>query len=126
MSSSRRRPMPPDIRTAVAQRAISREELLRELPELAYDEDTLLDTLAGIDDLEEQIGNLLRQSEEEDALAGARAMLITKEQGRKQRHEGRLDMLKAVALWSAQQAKIPKIKVPGCSANIARTKGPVI
>src|SRR4029077_9913442 len=119
--------MPPDIRAAVAQRALTREALLREFPELADDEEALLDTLSGIDDLEEQIANLLRQSEEEDAFAGARATLIAKDRERKQKHEGRSARLKAVALWAARQGKIRKIRAPGCSASIANPqKGPVI
>src|SRR5580704_19239065 len=117
----------PNLAETVQHRALRRHELLSRFPESEEDDEALLDTLAGLDDLEEQIANLLQQSEEEDALAAAQGALALKYRDRKVAHERRSDRLKAVAMWAAQQAKIRRLKVPGCSASIATpSKGPVV
>lgn len=117
----------PNLAETVQCRALRRQELLSHFPELEEDDQALLDTLDGLDDLELQIGNLLQQAEEEEALAEARGALIAKYRDRKSGHERRSLRLKAVAMWAAQQSKIRKIKVAGCSASVVTPgKGPVI
>jgi hypothetical protein len=117
----------PNLVDAVHQRALRRQELLSQFSELDEDDEALLDTLSGLDDLEEQIAVFLRQAEEEQALAAAHGALALKYRDRKSAHEKRSDRLKAVAMWAAQQAKIKKVKIPGCSASITMpSKGAVI
>ena len=117
----------PNIVETVQHRALRRQQLLGKFPELEEDDQALLDTLDGLDDLDLQIANLLQQAEEEDALADARKVLIEKYRLRKSGHEMRSIRLKAIALWAAQQARIRKIKVAGCSASIVTpTNGPVV
>ncbi len=117
----------PNIVETVQHRALRRQELLSKFPELEEDDQALLDTLDGLDDLDLQIANLLQQAEEEDALADARKALIEKYRLRKSRHEMRSMRLKSIAMWAAQQAKIRKIKVPGCSASVVTPhNGPVV
>lgn len=117
----------PNLIETVQQRPLRRQQLLSRFPELEEDDQALLDTLEGIDGLELQIANLLQQAEEEDALADARKVLIDKQKLRRSRHEMRSIRLKAIAMWAAQQAKIRKIKVPGCSASVVTpSSGPVI
>jgi hypothetical protein len=117
----------PNLAETIRLRGLRRHELLSMFPELEEDDQALLDTLGGMDDLEQQIARLLQDAEEEETLADARGALIAKYRDRKAKHEARSVRLKAVAMRAAQQTKIRKIKVPGCSASIATpSKGPVV
>jgi len=120
---------PPDIKATVAQRALNFDRLTREFPDLAQDEIALFDTLEGMDDLDVQIGRLLREARHSEAHADAIGKVIDEDRVRQRHHRERADKLKAVAMWAAETAVPPikNIRTPECTAGIVRPqKGPVI
>jgi len=116
--------MPRDqaLDAAVLSRQNLREQLLGAWPELADDADTLLDSLAGIDDFEEQVLAVMRQVAEREAHAKALGELIDGMWARKQRLENGAKWLRAAVLHAMQKAKVPRIKAPDMSLSVSPGK----
>lgn len=116
--------MPRDqaLDAAVVSRVNLRDQLLGTWPELADDSDTLLDTLAGLDNFEEQIVAIMRQVAEREAHAKALGELIDGMWSRKQRLENGAKWLKAAVLHAMQEAGVPKIKAADMSLSVSPGK----
>jgi hypothetical protein len=117
--------MPPHdsaLDAAVVTRTNLRQQLLGTWPELAEDSDTLLDTLAGIDDFEEQVVAVMRQVAEREAYAKALGELMAGMHERKQRLENGAKWLRAAVLHAMQEAKVPRIKAADMSLSVSPGK----
>lgn len=111
-----------DLTAAVATRNNLRDRLLTDYPTLADDVETLCDTLAGVDDLEEQIFAVLRAAVERDAYGKALSGLIDDMAARKRRLDEGAATLRLVALAAMQDAGLPKLRAPDMSVSIGRGK----
>lgn len=121
--------MPPHdqaLAAAVVTRQNLREQLVAAWPELADDSDTLLDTLSGIDNFEEQIVAVMRQVAEREVHAKALGELIDGMGARKQRLENGAKWLRAAVLHAMQEAGVPKIKAPDMSLSVSPGKAKLI
>lgn len=107
---------------AVVSRQNLREQLLGTWPELADDADTLLGTLSGIDDLEEQILAVMRQVAEREAYAKALGELMAGMHERKMRLENGAKWLRAAVLHAMTEAKVPKIRAADMSLSVSPGK----
>src|SRR6478752_3721072 len=107
---------------AVVTKTNLRDQLLGTWPELADDSDALIDTLAGIDDFEEQVLAVMRQVAEREAYAKALGELIDGYWARKQRLENGAKWLRAAVLHAMQEAKVPKIRAADMSLSVSPGK----
>lgn len=108
--------------TAILNRTHLRDQLVAAWPELMDDTDTLLDTLSGIDNFEEQIVAIMRQVAEREAHAKAMGELIDGMWARKQRLENGAKWLRAAVLHAMQEAGVPRIKSPDMSLSVSPGK----
>lgn len=111
---------------AVTTRKNLREQLLATWPELADDTEALADTLAGIDEFEEQCLAVLRHAIEREAHGKAIATLIEGMQARKKRLEEGASFLRIAVLNAMQEAALSKIKAPDMSVSIGAGKPRVV
>jgi hypothetical protein len=120
--------MPRDsaLDAAVATRRNLRDQLLATWPELADDTETLTDTLAGIDNFEEQCLAVLRHAIEREAMGKALGALIDGMQARKKRLEEGSKFLRVAVLNAMQEAALPKIRAPDMSVSIGVGKPKVL
>lgn len=116
----------PDLRAAVVTRTNLRDQLLAEYPALIEDNEALADTLAGIDNFEEQVVALLRHVIEREAHGKALATLIDEMGTRKRRLEEGAKNLRGAALQAMQEAGLPKISAPDMSISVGRGKPKVV
>lgn len=120
--------MPPRsqvLDASVLTRLNLRARLLAEFPALLADDHALNDTLAGIDDLEEQIVAVLRLAVEREAMAGALGDLIADMTERKQRLLNGAKLMRGAALHAMQDAglrTITDLKSPDMTITIGRGK----
>lgn len=115
-----------DLQRAAAARAELKNRLLATFPELDGDEQTLNDTLSGIDDLEETIIAVLRVAIEREAMGEALGALIDKMTARKRRLEDGARSLRAAVLQAMQDAGLPSIKAPDMTVSVGRGKPKII
>jgi monoamine oxidase len=99
-----------------------RDQLIAAWPDLEDDHETLLDSLAGLDDFEEQIIATMRHVAEREAHAKAMGDLIEGMQARKQRLESGAKWLRAAVLHAMTEAKVPRIKRPDMSLSVGAGK----
>lgn len=120
--------MPRDsaLDAAIVTRKNLRDQLLAAWPDLTEDADTLLDTLAGLDEFEEQCIAALRHAIEREAMGKALAELIDGMQARKKRLEEGAKFLRVAALNAMQEAGVPKIKAPDMSLSVGYSKPKVV
>jgi hypothetical protein len=107
---------------AILSRTNLRDQLIAAWPELTDDADTLLDTLSGLDNLEEQIVAVMRQVAEREAHGKALGELIEGMQTRKQRLESGAKRLRAAVLHAMTEAKVPRIKSADMSLSVGAGK----
>lgn len=100
--------------------------LLAEYPELAFDNDTLTDTLEGLSDATEIVARIVRQHLETEAQAEGLGGLIKTYSDRKGRMEDRAAALKAMAFKLMQAMGERTIKRPEFTLSIAAAKPSVI
>lgn len=99
-----------------------RDQLLAAWPELAEDGDTLTDTLAGIDDFEEQIVAAMRHVLEREAHAKGIGDYIEALTARKRRLEEGAKWLRAAVLHAMTEAKLSKVKAADFSLSVGAGK----
>lgn len=116
--------MPRDqsLDAAVLNRMSLRDQLVAAWPELEDDSDTLLDSLSGLDNFEEQIIATMRHVAEREANAKALGELIEGMQARKQRLDAGAKWLRAAVLHAMTEAKVPRIKAPDMSLSVGAGK----
>lgn len=118
--------MRSDLGAAVTTRLNLRDQLLAAWPDLTEDADTLLDTLSGLDNFEEQVVAALRHAIEREAHGKALGELIQTMRERKQRLESGVDWLRAAVLNAMQETGCSRIRAADMSVSIGRGKPKVI
>lgn len=113
---------PPDLAAALVTRLNLKDQLLAVYPQLAEDEQTLLDSLDGLDTLNEQIVAVLRHAIEREAHGKALAELIEAMTARKRRLEDGAKSLRATALHAMREANIPKIAAADMTIGVSPGK----
>ena len=88
----------PDLGAALQNDKSLRAQLLGLYPELADDSATLLDTLEGLSDLDEQCAAVIRQALEREAMGDAIGAMIKELQARKGRLEDGAKKMRAAVL----------------------------
>lgn len=116
----------PDLNAALATRLNLKDQLLAVYPQLAEDEQALLDTLDGMDTLNEQVVAILRHAIEREAHGKALGELIEAMRARKQRLEAGARSLRAAALHAMQEAGIPKIPAADMTVTVSPGKAKLI
>lgn len=111
---------------AVVTRRNLRDQLLAEYPSLAEDSEALLDTLSGIDDLEEQCLAVLRHALEREAYGKALAGMMDEMTARKRRLEDGAKTLRLAVLQAMQEAGLPRIKAADMTVTIGRSTKPKV
>lgn len=114
--------MPTDLAAAIVTRLNLKDQILAVYPQLAEDETALLDTLDGLDTLNEQIAAILRHAIEREAHGKALAELIETMTARKRRLEDGAKSLRAAALHAMQEAGIKKIAAPDMTIGVSPGK----
>ncbi len=107
------------IRQELAARNYLREQLQEQFPDA--DEETLRDTLDGINDLPEMIEELLRSSLDDTSLATALKIRMDDMRERYGRLQDRVDRKRKIASSAMDQANIKKIEVPEFTASLRLT-----
>lgn len=95
-----------------------RDELLRRFPTLAEDEQTLLDTLDGVSDLDRQVLAVLRSADNDEMLAAGIESRLDELQARKVRLSERVQNKRAAILHAMEHAGRKKIETPDCTVSI--------
>lgn len=107
---------------AITTRLNLRDRLLTDFPGLAEDDQALLDTLSGIDDLEEQCLAVLRNAIEREAMGKALGELIDGMVARRRRLEEGAKNLRGAVLDAMQKARLPGIRAPDMSVSLSPGK----
>lgn len=119
--------MPPtDLTAALVTRKNLRDRLIEQFPGIEEDETALMDTLAGIDDFEEQALAVLRLAIEREAHGNALGELMDTMAGRKRRLEDGAKSLRIAVLNAMQEAGLPGIKAADMTVGIGRGKAKLI
>lgn len=118
--------MPRELDAAVTTRRNLRDQLLATWPGLADDADTLLDTLAGLDDFEEQCIAALRAAIEREAHGKALTDLIDGMTARKRRLEDGAKSIRIAVLNAMQEAGVPRIKAADMTIATGHSKPKVV
>lgn len=111
-----------DLTAALVTRINLRDQLLAVYPQLAEDETALLDTLDGLDTLNEQIVAVLRHAIEREAHGKALGDLIDAMTARKRRLEDGAKSLRTAALHAMQEVGIKKISAPDMTIGLSPGK----
>lgn len=114
--------MPTDLSAALVSRANLRDQLLGLYPELADDETALMDTLAGLDNFEEQVLAVLRHAIEREAHGKALGEMIDTMTGRKRRLEDGAKTMRAAVLHAMQEAGLKKLSAADVTVSIGAGK----
>lgn len=112
----------PDLRAAVVTRTNLRDQLVEMWPGLADDEEALVDTLAGIDDFEEQVAAVLRYALEREAHGKAIGDMADTLTARKRRLEDGAKSLRDAVLQAMQEAGLRKIAMPDMTISVGNGK----
>lgn len=115
-----------DLEAATTTRISLREQLLAAWPDLAEDDQTLMDSLSGLDEFEEQVLATLRHAIEREAHGKAIGELIDGMRARKQRLENGAQWLRAAVLNAMQETGCSRIKGPDMSVSVGPGKAKVI
>jgi hypothetical protein len=99
-----------------------REHLLLTYPELAQDEQTLVDTLSGECDLLEALGDVIRRADEDRMLVEALEARMAEMRARKERIEQRIERRREFVADAMEQAGVKKFAIP--EATITLTPRP--
>lgn len=113
---------PRELEAATITRLNLRDRLLADFPGLAEDDAALLDTLSGIDDLEEQCVAVLRNAIEREAMGKALGELIDGMVARRRRLEEGAKNLRSAVLDAMQNGKLPKIRAADMSVALSPGK----
>jgi len=117
---------PNNLSATVRTRKTLRDHLIESYPGIENDERALIDTLAGIDDLEEQIVAVLRLAVEREHHAGALGDLIDTMAQRKSRLLDGAQSMRVAAMEAMQEAGLPKIWSPDMTVSVGRAKPKVV
>lgn len=112
----------PDLNAALVTRLNLKDQLLAVYPQLAEDEQALLDTLDGMDTLNEQVVAILRHAIERETHGKALSELIEAMTTRKRRLEDGAKSLRTAALRAMQEAGIKKIAAPDMTIGVSPGK----
>lgn len=111
---------------AVVTRLNLRDQLLGVYPDLAEDERALLDTLDGLDTLNDEVIAVLRAAIEREAHGKALGELIEGMTARKRRLEDGAKSMRAMALHAMQEAGLKTITSPDMTATVSPGKAKLI
>lgn len=103
-----------------------KSRLLQANPELAQDEQTLLDTLEGATDLEDGLASVALSALEDEAFATALKGMIADMETRKSRFADRAQKRRELILWAMQEAGLKKIAKPAITLGLSNTAGKVV
>lgn len=109
-----------------ASRRSLRDSLLAQYPALIEDDETLSDTLAGIDDFEEQCLAVLRAALEREAMGKALGEMIDTMQTRRRRLEDGARTMRGAVLEAMQEAGLKSMKAPDMSVSIGAGKPKIV
>lgn len=118
--------MKSDLAAAASNRLRLRDQMLDAYPQLAEDEAALLDTLDGLDTLNEQAVAVLRQAIEREAHAEALKAIIDTMAERKRRLETGAHWLREAALLAMQSAGLPRLTAPDMTVSVGSPKPAVV
>lgn len=105
------------IQEVARQYRITRDDLLRQYPDLAQDEEALLDTLEGITDFKEQVTTLLRSAVETEYFAQALAQRIGDLKDRRLAMQQRAERIRQIALNCMDDCGIKTIRAPDMTVS---------
>lgn len=111
---------------ALVTRINLRGQVLDRWPELTEEVQTLNDSLAGLDDFEEQCLAVLRDALRREAMAKGLGGLIEEMQARKRRLDEGAKFLRVAVLNAIQEAGVPRITAPDMTVSVGRAKPRVV
>lgn len=100
----------------VARHSYFRSRLLAEIPDL--DAETLADTLEGMTDLKEMLGEVIRSALDDEALAAGLMLRMGDMKARLERLSTRAKRKRSLVLNAMTEAQIPKLTQPDFSASL--------
>ena len=109
-------PSPQQVRSEIARHTFLRERLKVEIPEI--DCETLADTLEGISDLREVLGEVLRSALEDEAYIQGLSSRLSEMRARLQRLESRAEKKRSLVFRAMIEGEIPKLTEPDFSASL--------
>lgn len=115
-----------DLTAALVTRINLRDQLLAVYPQLAEDETALIDTLDGLDTLNEQIVAVLRHAIEREAHGKALGELVEAMTARKRRLEEGAKSLRLAVLHTMQEAGLKKLAAPDMTVSVGAGKPKVV
>lgn len=95
-----------------------KEQLLSDHPELASDDQALIDTLDGQSDLADVVAMLVRKAREDDAHAKALKSIEADNEARRHRYERRAERKMDAALSLMEQVGRATVDAPDCTVSI--------
>jgi hypothetical protein len=113
-----RAPLPPPVAASLVAYVRIREHLNAAIPDL--DDITLADTLEGITDLREIVGELVRSALVDEALSGGLSTRLAEMRARLQRLGDRAEKKRALALKAMSEADIQTLVQPDFTASLRR------
>lgn len=116
----------PNLAVAIQNHNTKRDELLRQFPGLEHDEETLLDTLEGIDNLTDQIVAVVRSSEDDAAMVSAIKARQEELRGRSERLQARSEAKRIAALNAMLESGRRKLEMPEFTLSVASKPPSVI
>lgn len=104
------------VRVEVQKRALLRERLLSEIPDL--DETTLMDTLDGCSDLKEMLAAVIRSALDDEAMAEALGARLQDMKRRLERYQVRAGKARDIVLAAMNDGGIAKLVEPDFTASL--------
>src|SRR5258708_2648071 len=104
---------------AASSHVIMREELLRAYPELAFDEQALLDTLEGVSSFAESVRYVIRSIDDDQIIVDGIAERIDELTARCRRHDDRIDRKRAAIAQAMERANERKITLPDATLSLS-------
>lgn len=95
-----------------------KQRLLEAFPELAEDEQTLLDTLEGQADLQEALAEVICSALHDEELAAAMDSLVAKMKERKARFQARSEKKREIVAHVMESAGLKKIEAPVATISL--------
>ena len=118
--------MPTPLATSAHLYRTLKDRLLQDMPELADDEECLLDTLEGLTNTKEQIASLLRSALNEEALAKGLGDYLQKLTDRKSALDARAKKKRSIALHYMADLGMKNITEPDMTVTRKATPPSVI